>query len=158
MIDAEKAFAYEIWADRRILARLREIPEPEPELLRLFAHTLIALKVWGTRIKGQDSSAVPIWPDLSLDDSERLLDENERAYAALLSTPPPDLLDTTVSYTNQHGLLYETKVRDILFHLATHGGYHRGQLARRLREGGHDPVNTDYITYVRELAGAPWKP
>ncbi len=158
MSDVEKAFAYETWASRRILARLRQIPDPEPELLRLFSHTLIALKVWGTRIRGQDSSHLAIWPDLSLDDCERLLGENDQAFGEMLSNPRPDLLETVISYTNQHGLSYATKVRDILFHLVTHGGYHRGQLARRLREGGHEPVNTAYITYVRELAGAPGKP
>ena len=49
MIDLEKALGYEMWASRRILARLREIPDPAPELIRLFAHTQTPLKVWGTR-------------------------------------------------------------------------------------------------------------
>jgi uncharacterized damage-inducible protein DinB len=158
MIDIERAFAYEFWASRRLLARLREVPDPEPELLRLFAHTLIAMKIWGTRIRGEDSRGIPIWPDLSLDDCARLIEENERTCGELLYARGSSLLETTVAYTNQHGLSYETGVRDILFHVVTHGAYHRGQLARRLRDGGHEPVNTDYITYVRELAGAPWKP
>ena len=47
--------------------------------------------------------------------------------------------------------------RDILFHLASHGAYHRGQISVTLRHSNLEPVNTDYITFVRELAGQPWK-
>jgi len=42
--------------------------------------------------------------------------------------------------------------------MITHGGYHRGQIALHLRQAGEEPVNTDSIAYVRELAGQPWKP
>ena len=61
-------------------------------------------------------------------------------------------LDQNINYTNQHGLSYVTSVRDILFHLASHGAYHRGQVSIVLRESGLEPVNTDYITFVREQA------
>jgi len=37
--------------------------------------------------------------------------------------------------------------------VALHGSYHRGQVAAAVRAAGGEPVNTDYITYVRELAG-----
>jgi uncharacterized damage-inducible protein DinB len=32
-----------------------------------------------------------------------------------------------------------------------HGSYHRGQLARAVREAGAQPINTDFINYVRQL-------
>ncbi len=59
---------------------------------------------------------------------------------------------------NRHGLSYATSIRDILFHLASHGAYHRGQVSVTLRHSNLEPVNTDYITFVRDLAGEPWKP
>lgn len=158
MIGFARAFAYEAWASRRVLARLREIPGPPREIVRLFAHTQAGLKVWATRIRSGDSSDIPIWPELSLEDCERLIEENERAYREILTDSAHETLGRTISYTNQHGITYETSVEDILGHIVLHGGYHRGQVARCLREGGHEPVNTDYITYVRELAGQPWKP
>jgi uncharacterized damage-inducible protein DinB len=34
---------------------------------------------------------------------------------------------------------------------ATHGVYHRGQIALLLRVGGAEPLATDYIVYARGL-------
>jgi uncharacterized damage-inducible protein DinB len=158
MTDLRKLFEYESWASRRLLARLSEIERLDPEVRKLFAHVQAGLRVWIMRIRGEDSRAVPIWPDLTLAGCADLIDQNERAYAELLEQTSEELLARKVSYTNQHGLSYRTAVGDILWHVITHGGYHRGQIARLLRQGREEPVNTDYITYVRELAGEPWKP
>ncbi len=158
MADLNRLFSYETWASRRLLARLLEVRGLDGRVRELFAHIQIAPRVWLTRIRGEGSREIPIWPDLTLDECENLINENETAYAELFATPSEGFLSRKVAYTNQHGLSYETAVGDILWHVITHGGYHRGQVAQLLREAGEEPVNTDYITYVRELAGQPWKP
>ncbi|GGD50756.1 hypothetical protein GCM10010911_05370 [Paenibacillus nasutitermitis] len=61
-------------------------------------------------------------------------------------------LEDVVAYKNQTGASYATSVRDILTHLALHGQYHRGQINTILRSAGGEPVNVDYITYIRELS------
>jgi uncharacterized damage-inducible protein DinB len=33
-----------------------------------------------------------------------------------------------------------------------HANYHRGQVATRLRDNGLEPINTDFITYCREMS------
>jgi uncharacterized damage-inducible protein DinB len=33
--------------------------------------------------------------------------------------------------------------------MTTHGTYHRGQIAMQLRQQGLEPVNTDYIMFLR---------
>src|SRR5262245_32244199 len=149
-------FRYEVWASRRLLARLREVRDLDPRIRKLFAHIQVGLKVWARRIRGEDSRAVPIWPDLTLEECEGLIAENEAAYAGILSVPE-GLLGEKVSYTNQHGLHYQTAIGDILPHVMTHCVYHRGQIALLLRQTGEEPLNTDYITYVREKAGQAWK-
>ncbi|HEU5359182.1 MAG TPA: DinB family protein, partial [Gemmatimonadales bacterium] len=57
-----------------------------------------------------------------------------------------------VTYRNSAGLEFTSTVEDILLHVALHGAYHRGQVARALREGGAVPNATDYIAFIR---GAP---
>ncbi len=154
-------FRYEFWATRRWFDRLRALPEVIPEIVGLFAHNLAGLELWALRLEGRESRDVPVWPDLTLDECESRIASLERRYAALglfEREPTPAELTRIVEYSNQHDLAYATQVGDILWHLLIHGGYHRGQIARRVRELGHDPVNTDYITYVRELAGEEWKP
>ncbi len=60
------------------------------------------------------------------------------------------LLPEPIVYRNQTGKEFSTARGDVLTHLLMHGGYHRGQIARALRQAGHEPVNTDYITWVRD--------
>jgi uncharacterized damage-inducible protein DinB len=40
-------------------------------------------------------------------------------------------------------------VEDILLHTCLHGAYHRGQIARDLRQAGDPPEPTDYIAFIR---------
>ena len=158
MNELKKLFRHDTWANRQLLRRLREVRELDPRVRKLFAHIQAGLRVWILRIQGQDTRSLSIWPDLSLAECEALIDENERAYAGFFGREPAALLEGTVTYTNQHGLSYETAIGDILLQVLTHGGYHRGQIALLLRQSGEEPLNTDYITYVREEAGQPWKP
>jgi uncharacterized damage-inducible protein DinB len=40
-----------------------------------------------------------------------------------------------------------------MIHLVNHSTYHRAQIATLLRQGGLEPVNTDFITYDRVVTG-----
>jgi uncharacterized damage-inducible protein DinB len=42
-------------------------------------------------------------------------------------------------------------VEDVLLHVALHGSYHRGQIAAAVRAAGGEPVNTDFVTWTREV-------
>lgn len=60
-----------------------------------------------------------------------------------------------MSYRSSQGTPFQTSVGDILMHLASHGAYHRGQIALLLRQAGAEPLNTDFITFVREQSPGP---
>ncbi len=158
MVALERAFAYDRWANRALLQHLRQLPDVPDQAVRFFAHVLSAITVWLVRLKGQSSAGIPIWPAASLDDCEAMLASVEAAMDEFLRTSTDLDLSQQIHYTNQHGHSYATSMDDVLFHMATHGGYHRGQIALVLRESGLPPINTDYITYVREMAGQPWTP
>ena len=153
----ERSFEYERWANRHVHRHLGTIDDPPDHALELLAHVLAGLEVWIARIEGQDSSAIEIWPDCSLAELEPRIVAVESAMSRVLTRLSTGL-DDQIQYTNQHGYAYTTRIRDVLFHLATHGSYHRGQISLALRQAGRPPINTDYITFVRELAGQPWKP
>jgi uncharacterized damage-inducible protein DinB len=55
-----------------------------------------------------------------------------------------------VHYRNSAGNEFDNTVRDILTHVALHGQYHRGQIARAMRAAGREPVYTDYIGFIRK--------
>jgi len=140
------------WADRRVLELLRESGATRSaEALRLYAHVLAAERVWLLRMEGRDASAQPIWPDWTLEQVEEAAVSARAEYERLLEGLTGEGLHRTVEYTNSRGTPFRTRVADILLHVAMHGSYHRGQIAAAVRRAGGEPVNTDYITYVREL-------
>ena len=137
------------WADEQVRAAL--IRQPDPQAWRLYAHVLSAELLWLARLHG-DLPPLPVWPDLDQSDALALslhLREDLRSFLWRLEIQD---LGRLIWYRNSAGDHYQSTVEDILLHLCLHGSYHRGQIARRLREAGSDPAPTDYIGFVR---GAP---
>lgn len=62
-----------------------------------------------------------------------------------------DNFDRELSYKNYVGDSYVNNVEHIMMHLVNHSTYHRAQIALLLRQKGHEPVNTDFITYDRVI-------
>ena len=137
------------WANQRILVTLQSIEEENQEVNRLFSHILLAEKVWLTRIQGLDSSRLPIWSDVNLEVCADLVRQNEGSFSAFLTNLAETDLDKSISYTNSKGKEFNSSIRDILTHVALHGHYHRGQINSRLRVDSIEPVNIDFISFVR---------
>ena len=146
-----KLFDHMEWADRRALASLRAMPNPPPTTVELFAHILGAERVWLSRIEGSQSP-IAVWPKLTLDESERILDENAKGFRRVLSNLPSAGLQKPIAYKNSAGDQFTSTIEDMLTQVITHGSYHRGQIAAQVRAAGGTPNPTDYIAYIR---GAP---
>jgi uncharacterized damage-inducible protein DinB len=72
------------------------------------------------------------------------------SYESYLNSLNDGDLGTPLTYRNFKGTEFRTPVGEILMHVAMHGAYHRGQVAKALRAEGHAPADTDFITFVRE--------
>jgi uncharacterized damage-inducible protein DinB len=136
------------WANQRILETLQN-GEGNKKANNLFSHILHAEYVWFTRLKGKDSTKLPIWAEVSLESCVELIDRNHHNYAEFLSTLSNTDLDQLVSYKNSKGTEFHHSIRDILTHVALHGQYHRGQINQLLRQADLEPINVDYITFRR---------
>lgn len=149
----QRLFDHAFWADCQALAFLRNSPQgrPNEDARRLLAHVLAAERVWLLRLQGQDSAIQPTWPDMDVCGIEAMIVANRAGYGAYLETMAEADLARQVSYRNTTGASFRTPAIDILTHVALHGSYHRGQVAQAVRSAGKAPVNTDFITYVREL-------
>jgi uncharacterized damage-inducible protein DinB len=137
------------WANQRILETLQSMKGENQEVSRLFSHILFAEKVWITRLQGLDSSRLPIWSDVDIEVCADLVMQNNESLITFLTNLSNTDLDKTISYSNSKGIEFKNSVRDILTHVALHGQYHRGQINSRLRADGFEPVNMDFITFVR---------
>lgn len=148
MQTTHKLFQHLDWANREILQVLRNT-EMRGKALNLFAHILLAERVWLTRLQEIDSSGLPIWADIDLIHCDELVEQNEQGFRSFLADPTLSDPDRIVAYANSKGTTFENSVGDILAHVTLHGQYHRGQINLLLRENGFEPVSLDYILFVR---------
>jgi uncharacterized damage-inducible protein DinB len=153
MTSLERLIAHLGWADREALEALRQLPEPDPGLVATYAHVLAAEHVWHARLTGQ-AAVVAVWPQLSLDQCERLAAENLARLISLVKSLEPPALSRGVTYRNSAGQEFTSTIEDILLHVCLHGAYHRGQVAWGLRRAGAEPRPTDYIGFVRGVPAA----
>ena len=137
------------WANQCILETLQSIEDENQAVNRLFSHILFAEKVWITRLRGLDSSRLPIWLEVDMEVCAELVMQNEENLTTFLTNLANSDLDKLIFYTNSKGTEFNHSVRDILTHVALHGHYHRGQINSRLRADGIEPVNIDFITFLR---------
>lgn len=146
----QRMFRSMSWADRQSLAALRDCPAAHLEALSLLAHLLAAEHIWLARLE-QRASRFVVWPQLTMEACEQLAAENDVGYRSFLARIGPDELERSIVYRNSKGQEFATPVLDILTHVVIHGAYHRGQIAKCIGGRGGIGINTDFITFAREV-------
>ena len=136
------------WADQRVLQSLRSAQDAPPKALEIYAHILGSEHTWLSRINGT-TAQLAVWPNLGLDDCERVAAANVAGFRTLLARLTSDALEQPISYRNSAGELFTSTLEDILTHAMMHGSYHRGQIASLIRAAGDTPSPTDYIFFTR---------
>jgi len=142
---------YNNWANSLLLDTLKLNADLLPEsCISLFSHIINAQLIWSSRING-------ITPDVSvweLHDLETCTELLQKSIDMLAKIADPETLDSPmIKYTNSTGDHFETSRSDILIHVFNHGTYHRAQIAKEMKLYHIEPVNTDYIHYVRLKSG-----
>jgi uncharacterized damage-inducible protein DinB len=129
-------FNYNFQVNQELLTVIKSLKSSNERLLQLLSHLVPAEKIWLMRLKDEDLLGQLIWPELSLNDAERLLKENQTAYADYLENISDRQLNLDLIYKNSKGEKFHTPIVDILMHVIIHGGYHRGQIAATIRQAG----------------------
>lgn len=119
-----------------------QLPEKS---LQLFSHCLNAHHIWNRRILDTEQR-FGVW-DLHIINSWNSVDkQNYEESMDIISSLD---LDGVIRFQDSKGEPYENLLRDILFHIANHHNYHRGQIITDLKAAGIQPDRTDYIYYKR---------
>lgn len=157
--DFVSLFAYNRWADRRILAACRSLSaeqyaaEPIPgwsSVRSSLVHIAIVTEGWLRGLTGEAVEGVPTEEDLpTVDDAERLLDRAHGILDDLLPTLTPERLATPMTLRGR-GQTAVLPPWAVLRHLVNHATYHRGQVASKLKRLGVEPPATDFIFWVFE--------
>ena len=147
-----RLFKHMQWADAAVLESLRSSETPA-RAIEIYGHLLASEYVWLSRLLGV-SPVHAVWPALDLEGCSKLAWENNDAYGRFAASLEEIDLSREVTYTNSAGQTFQSRVDDILMHVALHGSYHRGQIALLVRDAGGVPPRTDYIAHVRGVPAA----
>lgn len=141
-------FAYNDWANRRIITALKE--NPSKRAGEILVHLLITEREYFERLYGKDSTGFDFWPELSLEECGLLARETAERYEKLLRRFDDEGLDIRAEYRTSEGVWCANTFREMLTHTLFHSSIHRGNIMLKLREEGHVPPKIDYIIYLRE--------
>ena len=142
-----RLFAYDDWANREVLAALRQ--NQNARALELLAHIFAAQRVWLVRLL-QEKQPVVVWPEFTAEQCDSEVAELAQSWRKYLAAMTPDGLQQMTSYQNTKGEPFTSRTDDILMHVIMHAAYHRGQIATHMRAAGSTPAYTDFIHAVRQ--------
>ena len=141
-------FSYNDWANRQVLIVLKSNSNEKSR--RIFAHLLVTEKEYLERLYDKDSTDFNFWKNLSLEDCERLLEENIENFKRILEEADDKTLERTAKYKTSKGVAHENTLRELLTQVLFHSATHRGNIVVRLRDAGFTPPPVDYIIFLRE--------
>jgi len=143
-------YVYNAWANERELGVLKESNDADGA--RFFYHILLAEKFWLKRIlENADTTGYNFWLEATVEDCEKLLNENKEAYNAFFADLTEEKLEQTANYKNSKGVEYTNTYREIFTHVFFHSAYHRGQITSALRAGNATPAYIDFIGFLRDI-------
>jgi uncharacterized damage-inducible protein DinB len=119
--------------------------------MKLISHIILSENYWMTRLKTEDTSNKNFWKLLNQSECYRIAHENSKAYSDFIKEKSDIDFERSVTYKNTKGVEFTNSIEDILTHVFIHSSYHRAQIAREVRRLGMEPVNTDFIHYIRDV-------
>jgi len=143
-----RLFKYNEWANNRVLEIMLTDGFNEPSVLKLFSHIVAVQQLWMDRVLN-NTNKIEVWPEYTLEGCITLSKESSANWIKFVEMISEDNLDKVISYVNTKGVAWSNSVEDILTQVISHSAYHRGQIAKKIREAGLNPPLTDFIEYAR---------
>ena len=144
----EQVWLYNNWANDILFKTFETYGDRMPaSCLRLLSHIVNAQYTWLCRINGE-KQVVGLWDVHDLESCKTLHAATSQGLKTAMEQHADDL-DIKIEYANSQGRVFQNSLFDILFQVFNHATYHRAQIAMEMRINGLQPVNTDYINFVR---------
>ena len=160
--DIRTLYAYNRWANRRLLAAVRLLQPMEfirdlstsfGSIRGTLVHIVWGEWLWVRRWLGESPTQVfDLEKFPAVDSLESTWDEVERDQRNFIAGLSDERLIGRVSYENFQGDRWEYSLGHMMQHLVNHSSYHRGQVVTLLRQLGHNPPTTDFLVYLDEVA------
>ncbi|MBJ8016576.1 DUF664 domain-containing protein [Bacillus mycoides] len=162
MNHAKNMYKYHLWANKVLLERIKELPNnvlykeansSYPNIAQTFSHIYVVDVMWLQVLKGIDMQEA-FESSMSLLEKTNLysVDEFIKSFEELASQYEEWMnsqkdLEQKINLNNPWSGARETAYSEILFHVANHGTYHRGNITTMLRQQGHASTMNDLALY-----------
>lgn len=162
MNHAKNMYEYHVWANKMLLERMRELPSyvlyeeiksSYSTIAQTFSHIYVVDVMWLQVLKGIDMQeafqAARIMVEkvnlYSLDEFIKSNEELSSQYENWMSSHQD--LEQKINVNNPWSGSRNTAYSEILFHVANHGTYHRGNITTMLRQQGYESIMNDFSLY-----------
>lgn len=159
---ARELLLYTLWADRLVMAAVRQVREEDltrdagvsfKSILGTLAHILGSERMWLSRFLETSLDRVPAiqdFPDLMTWIAG--WEETAAQLEAFLAGLTDEQLATPLTWINTKGESHTHPLWHPVSHMVNHATYHRGQVISLLRQMGYAVPSTDLIVYFYERA------
>ena len=136
-----RMFRYQVWANEEMVRAMQGLDtegyaEARHTALRLMNHCLVVNKIFAAHLAGQPhgfaADNTPETPTLQALSAE--LATVDQWYLDYVRKVTPAMLAESIPFTFTDGDLGYMTREEMLMHVVTHGGYHRGEVGRVMRQ------------------------
>ena len=139
-------FRYNDYANKRVLEKIRELPDPA-EGVRLFSHLINSMNKWMGRVESWPGYVDLDWslPVYEIDGLTPKWDECLERWLTFLNARSDEELEQEVEFIGFDGTMFAAVIKDIALQLNYHSIHHRAQIQTIIRSQGLEPEFLDYI-------------
>ena len=154
-------FAYNRWANERILRRARELDAREyatkmpglsfGSIAGVLVHQLGTEVIWLGRCRGQSPTTILNDRDVpTFEALEQRWRQQDAQQATFLETLSDDQVRGSLEYRTMRGDTFVQPLGQVLAHVVNHGTQFRAEAAVALTALNHSPGDVDLIVFLRE--------
>jgi uncharacterized damage-inducible protein DinB len=134
-------FNYKSWANKEFFTALRSLNQNEHKsdwhtVVRIMNHTYVVDQIFAANLQGlkHDYTATNTEDTPTLDELVAAVEKSDRWYCSYVAALSGDELSQVLSFTFVDGSSASMSREEMLAHVVTHGGYHRGAAGRILAQ------------------------
>ena len=149
-------FGYKAWANRELFALLASLPEQHAEQLhtciRTLNHIYVVDRLFRARLSGEPTpfEATNTKTTPSLEQLRLEVDATDSWYENYASSVSEAELTKVLNFTFADGDTGRMSTEEILLHVLTHGGYHRGNVGQVLKSISVTPPRDLYTKFLHQ--------
>jgi uncharacterized damage-inducible protein DinB len=150
-------FKYKAWANGELFTELEKLDPVAHEAerrtaIRLLNHIHVVDRIFAAHLAGEThayaGTNTPETP--TLEDLRSAVAASDRWYVDYTAHLPPERLAESLEFTFTDGANGRMTREEMLAHVATHGGYHRGAVGRIMAQVSVQPPRDIFTVYLHK--------